>query len=71
MTKVGDDIATEHEHTIGGVDLVVLTIGLANAWHLSARELLTSRGEDPTEANRIAVHRAAVVEAVTRITRHT
>jgi AcrR family transcriptional regulator len=71
MTKVGDHTAAEQEHTIGGVDLVVLTIGLANAWHLSARELLTSRGEHLSDVNRIAVHRAAVVEAVARITRPT
>ena len=55
------------EHGIDPVDLVILTIGLANAWQLSAPELLTSRGQDPTDPERVAAHRAAVVEAVKRI----
>ncbi len=71
MTAVNDRLAPEQqdedEHTIDAVDLVILTIGTANAWHLSARELLSSRGEDPTDTDRIAIHRTAVIEAVKRI----
>lgn len=68
MTAVHDRPASDHEHAIDAVDLVILTIGLANAWHLSARELLSSRGEDPADPDRIAAHRATVIEAVQRIT---
>jgi hypothetical protein len=55
------------EHAIDPVDLVILTIGLANAWHLSAPDLLPNRGQDPTDSKRIAIHRAAVIEAAQRI----
>lgn len=68
MTAVRDRPASDHEHVMDAVDLVILTIGLANAWHLSARELLSSRGEDPADTDRIAAHRAGVIEAVQRIT---
>lgn len=54
---------------IGPVDLVILAIGLANAWELSAPDLLDAAGEDPTDPRRIAVHRAAVVTAAQRISR--
>ena len=67
MTAVRDRPARGHEQVIDAVDLVILTIGVANAWHLSARELLGDRREDPADAKRIAAHRIAVVEAVKRI----
>jgi AcrR family transcriptional regulator len=52
---------------IGPVDLVVLVIGLANAWHLSSCDLLLAAGQDPADSQRIARHRSAVVEAARRI----
>lgn len=52
---------------IGPVDLVVLVIGLANAWHLSSADLLPAAGQDPADPRRIALHRSAVVEAARRI----
>jgi AcrR family transcriptional regulator len=52
---------------IGPVDLVVLVIGLANAWHLSSADLLPAAGQDPADPRRIALHRTAVVEAARRI----
>lgn len=52
---------------IGPVDLVVLVIGLANAWHLSSADLLPAAGQDPADPQRIALHRSAVVEAARRI----
>jgi Tetracyclin repressor-like, C-terminal domain len=52
---------------IGPVDLVVLVIGLANAWHLSSADLLPAAGQDPADPVRIALHRSAVVEAARRI----
>jgi AcrR family transcriptional regulator len=52
---------------IGPVDLVILVIGLANAWHLSAPDLLPAAGQDPADPQRIALHRAAVVEAARRM----
>jgi AcrR family transcriptional regulator len=57
-----------HEQPIGPVDLVILVIGLANAWQLSSADLLAATGEDPADPERLAVHRAAVVEAARRIT---
>jgi AcrR family transcriptional regulator len=48
-------------------DLVVFTIGLANAWFLSASELLPAAGEDPDDPRRLAAHRAMVVEATRRL----
>jgi AcrR family transcriptional regulator len=53
--------------TIGPVDLVVLVIGLANAWHLSSSDLLPAAGQDPADPQRIAQHRRAVVEAARRV----
>ena len=52
---------------IGPVDLIILVIGLANAWHLSAPDLLAAGGQGPAGPDRIAVHRAAVIEAARRI----
>lgn len=52
---------------IGPVDLVVLVIGLANAWHLSSADLLPAAGQDPADPRRIALHRRAVVEAARRV----
>jgi AcrR family transcriptional regulator len=53
--------------TITGVDLVVLVLGLANAWFLSAFELLPLAGQDAGDPARIATHRAMVVEAARRL----
>jgi len=55
------------EQRVDPVDLVILVIGLANAWHLSAADLLAANGQDPNDPQRIARHRAAVVEAARRI----
>jgi AcrR family transcriptional regulator len=52
---------------IGPVDLVILIIGLANAWHLSSSDLLPAAGQDPADPRRIALHRSAVVAAAQRI----
>jgi AcrR family transcriptional regulator len=52
---------------IGPVDLVVLVIGLANAWHLSSADLLPAAGQDPADPRRTALHRSAVIEAARRI----
>ncbi len=51
--------------SIGPVDLVILTIGLANAWHLTGPDLADG---DATDSARIASHRAAVIEAARRLT---
>lgn len=52
---------------IEAVDLVVIVIGLANAWHLSSSDLLAAAGQDAADPRRIALHRSAVVEAARRI----
>ena len=49
-------------HT-AAVDLIILLIGLAYAWHLSAPDLLASLGQEPTSPRLIARHRASVIEA--------
>jgi AcrR family transcriptional regulator len=68
MTAVHDQQrAGPGHHVIDPVDLVILTIGLANAWELSAPDLLASQGQDVTEPERIARHRAAVTEAARRV----
>jgi AcrR family transcriptional regulator len=48
-------------------DLLVLINGLAYSWLLSPRDLLRADGSDPDAASRLAVHRAAIVEAATRM----
>ena len=53
---------------IAPADLIVFIIGLANAWFLSASELLPAAGEDPGDPGRLAAHRAMVVEAARRLT---
>ena len=68
MTAVRDQTdTTGTEHTIAPVDLVILVIGLANAWQLSSTDLLAAARQDPSDPDRAAVHRAAVVEAARRI----
>ena len=49
------------------VDLAILVVGLANAWDLTGPDLVAAGGEDPTDADRIAGHRAAVIEAARRL----
>ena len=53
--------------TIGPVDLVILVIGLANAWDLTGADLVTADGSDYRDPARIARHRQAVVEAARRL----
>ncbi|HST84898.1 MAG TPA: TetR/AcrR family transcriptional regulator [Kineosporiaceae bacterium] len=48
-------------------DLIMLIFGLASSWMYSPDDLLTADGSDVTSAERLAVHRAALVEAARRI----
>jgi AcrR family transcriptional regulator len=48
-------------------DLVVLLYGLAQAWLLTPRDLLTADGSDHTSPERLAAHRAQIVQAARRI----
>ena len=48
-------------------DLIVLVQGLASSWLLSPVDLLAADGSDPRSPERIAVHRAALVEAARRV----
>jgi AcrR family transcriptional regulator len=52
---------------IGPVDLVVLVGGLTIAWFSAPEALLTADGADPRAPQRLAAHRAAVVEAARRL----
>jgi len=49
------------------VDLLVLTLGLANSWLVTPDDLLRADGSDPRSPERLAVHRAAIVEAARRL----
>ena len=53
--------------TIGPVDLVILIIGLANAWSLSAPELLAAVGQSAADPARLATHRSKVIEGARRL----
>jgi AcrR family transcriptional regulator len=57
--------------TTGGLpptDLLVFITGLAQSWILAPRDLLTAAdGGDPFTAERLAAHRAAVVDAARRL----
>jgi AcrR family transcriptional regulator len=48
-------------------DLIVLIFGLAASWMICPDDLLAADGSDITSPGRIAVHRAALVEAARRI----
>lgn len=49
------------------LDLLVLIQGLAASWLISPADLLAADGGDPYSAERLAAHRATLVEAVRRI----
>jgi AcrR family transcriptional regulator len=48
-------------------DLIVLVYGLAQAWLTSPDDLLAADGSDPRSPERLAIHRAALVEAARRL----
>lgn len=48
-------------------DLIVLVIGLTIAWLSSPADLLNADGSDPSAPERLATHRAALVEATRRL----
>lgn len=51
-----------------GADLLVLVQGMAASWFVSPTDLLAADGSDPSSPQRLAAHRAALVEAVRRLT---
>ena len=53
--------------SLAGVDLLVLVLGLANAWFLSAFQLLPIADQDPADPARVAAHRSMVQEAARRL----
>ena len=48
-------------------DLLVLVQGLTSSWLLSPLDLLAADGADPYSADRLAAHRAVIVEAARRL----
>ena len=52
---------------IAAADLIVMILGLTRGWFMSPEALLAADGSDPTSPERIAAHRAAIVEATRRI----
>lgn len=52
---------------IPATDLIVLVIGLTQGWFLCPQGLLTADGSDPHSPERLAVHRASLVEAARRL----
>jgi AcrR family transcriptional regulator len=70
VTKVDAVTGGRTAATINGLpatDLIILIIGLARGWFLSPDGLLAADGRDPHSPERIAIHRATLVEAVQRI----
>ncbi|MFK0151579.1 TetR family transcriptional regulator [Streptomyces sp. NPDC090499] len=53
---------------LGPEDLVALVLALTQAWFTLAGGMSPTSGSDPWSAQRLARHRAAVVDAVRRIT---
>jgi AcrR family transcriptional regulator len=49
------------------IDLIVLITGLAHSWLLAPDDLRGADGRDPSSPERIAAHRAALVEAARRL----
>ncbi|WP_113699467.1 TetR/AcrR family transcriptional regulator [Nonomuraea lactucae] len=65
MTRGGPSEATGN---LPATDLLVLVIGLAQSWLISPVDLLTAAGGgDPYSPERLAAHRAAIVEAARRL----
>src|ERR1700679_4208205 len=60
-------LARGAKRVIRPADLLVLINGLAYSWLFSPRDLLRADGSDPDSASRLARHRAAIVEAATRM----
>ncbi|ADB50507.1 TetR family transcriptional regulator [Conexibacter woesei] len=56
---------------IPATDLIVIIIGLVRGWFMSPEGLLAADGPPATAPERIATHRAAIVEAVRRMTSST
>ncbi|MDX2604271.1 TetR family transcriptional regulator [Streptomyces caniscabiei] len=56
-----------HPSGLPATDLLVLVQGMAASWLISPADLLAADGTDPSSADRLAAHRAALVEAVRRI----
>lgn len=52
---------------LSGTDLLVLVQGMAGSWFVSPGDLLAADGSDPSSPQRLAAHRAALVEAVRRL----
>lgn len=52
---------------IPATDLIVLVIGLTQSWLTSPEDLLRADGSDPRAPERVADHRAAIVEAARRL----
>ncbi len=48
-------------------DLLVLVQGLASSWLISPEDLLCADGSDPYSPERLAAHRASLVEAARRL----
>lgn len=65
-------IATMHRSTVPDsglppTDLIALVMSLTVAWFINPTPLLTADGSDLASPERIAVHRASIVEAARRI----
>jgi len=56
-----------HPSGLPATDLLVLVQGMAASWLISPADLLAADGSDPAAPDRLAAHRAALVDAVRRI----
>jgi len=57
----------EPRNELPPTDLLVLVYGLISAWFTNPDDLLSADGSNPRSPDRLAVHRAALVEAAARL----
>lgn len=67
ITAMGDGQPGATVSGLPVIDLIVLIIGLVRGWFLSPEGLLAADGRASDSPERIAIHRATIVEAVRRM----
>jgi len=65
--KIAAMARREPRNELPPTDLLVLVYGLISAWFTNPDDLLSADGSDPRSPDRLAIHRAALVEAAARL----